>query len=329
MAADFYRAFEDKHRGSRALIKSRLRVYLPFLGPLAAMHPDSSVLDLGCGRGEWLELLRDNGVPARGVDLDDGMLAACRERGLAVEQGDALACLKAQPDQCLLAVSGFHVAEHLPFALLQELFAEARRVLLPGGVLILETPNPENLLVGASSFYIDPTHERPLPFQLLEFLPEYAGFARIKLLRLQEEARLVHGEVGGLYDVLAGVSPDYAIVAQVSAAALPASLEEAFAAESGVSLFGLATRYDEQLQQRFLAQAQAAHAAHARAEESFSLAANAQARVEQLALRLAELDDRAARQAAELAAVYNSQSWRITRPLRWLVRQFRSRQGGS
>ena len=77
MSSDFYRAFEDRYRGSRDLIKSRLRVYLPFVEPLKALYSDCIAVDLGCGRGEWLELLKEKGIGAHGVDLDDGMLSAC------------------------------------------------------------------------------------------------------------------------------------------------------------------------------------------------------------------------------------------------------------
>ena len=319
VTAPFYRAFEDRHRGARELIKERLRVYLPFVRPLARSQPGLAVLDLGCGRGEWLELLLENNITAQGVDLDDGMLAACRERGLSVAQGDALAHLAARADQSLLAVTGFHLAEHLPFAVLQTLFAQAHRVLAPGGLLILETPNPENLLVGAASFYIDPTHQRPLPSQLLTFLAEHQGFNPVKLLRLQEEARFAENQPVSLYDVLANVSPDYAIVAQVSSAADPAqALAPAFATECGVSLNALASRYDahlqlriEQLRVQLGTQEQATQAAHGKAEEALALAHQTGTRADQL--------------ASQLSAVYASHSWRISRPLRWLVRLFRGR----
>ena len=212
MSDDFYRAFEERYRGPRGLIKQRLRVYLPFVEPLKAIDPDAVAVDLGCGRGEWLELMRDIGVIARGVDLDAGMLAACREEALSAEEGEALAYLRQLPDGSVSIVSAFHVAEHIPFADLQALVQDALRVLRPGGLLILETPNPENIVVGTSSFYFDPSHVRPLPPQLLSFLPEHYGFARTAVLRLQEPP-LTTGTVR-LWDVLSGASPDFAVVAQ-------------------------------------------------------------------------------------------------------------------
>jgi O-antigen chain-terminating methyltransferase len=171
MTNDFYRAFEDRHRGTRELIKSRLQVYVPFVEPLRSIYEDCKAVDLGCGRGEWLEILRENGFDAMGVDLDDGMLAACEDLGLPAERGEAIAHLRTIPDESLTVVSGFHIAEHIAFADLQILVQEALRVLRPAGLLILETPNPENIVVGTAGFYIDPTHQRPLPPLLLSFLP--------------------------------------------------------------------------------------------------------------------------------------------------------------
>jgi O-antigen chain-terminating methyltransferase len=248
MSAGFYRAFEDRYRGARAVIKDRLRAYQPFVAPLAALQQPPAALDLGCGRGEWLELLGEQGFRARGVDLDDGMLAACRERGLDVELGDAIAALRALPERSLALVSAFHLVEHIPFELLQTLVAEARRVLLPGGLLILETPNPENLVVGASSFYLDPTHLRPLPPQLLAFVTEFGGFGRHKVVRLQEEAGLRGDAPIGLINVLDGVSPDYAVVAQRDAdAAVLTPFDAAFGARYGLALGQLAQRFEQRL----------------------------------------------------------------------------------
>ena len=241
----FYRSFEDRHRGSRELIRGRLEAYLPLIEPLLGVYPHGAVLDLGCGRGEWLELLRDKGFDAHGVDMDEGMLSECTARGLSVEQGDALARLKATPDDSLCIVSGFHFVEHIPFATLDELVLQARRALKPGGLLILETPNPENLIVGSSSFYLDPTHVRPLPPLLLAFLPEYHRFARVQTLRLQEDPALRERADVSLMSVLEGVSPDYAIVAQKTG---PTEILEAFDAafetKHGLDLRDLADRFD-------------------------------------------------------------------------------------
>ncbi|MCB2016691.1 MAG: glycosyltransferase [Hydrogenophaga sp.] len=242
----FYRAFEDRYRGSRDAVKSRLSVYLTFLRTLAAQDGEApKAVDLGCGRGEWLELLVENGFDAVGVDLDEGMLSASRERGLTVSRSDALAHLSSLPDNSQAVVSAFHLVEHIPFDALQTLISQSLRVLQPGGLLILETPNPENLVVGTSHFYLDPTHQKPIPHLLLSFLTEYHGFSRNKILRLQEDASTAANSSPTLWEVLIGVSPDYAVVAQKAGPAeVVAGADEAFGGEYGLSLEMLAQRHE-------------------------------------------------------------------------------------
>jgi O-antigen chain-terminating methyltransferase len=248
MTESFYRAFEDKHRGSRESIKLRLRVYLPFIQPLIGMDGEKKAVDLGCGRGEWLELLRESGFAASGVDLDEKAGCFCRSIGLNVHVGDAVSFLQKIPDASQVLVSGFHLAEHLEFSDIQSLVKEALRVLMPAGLLILETPNTENILVGTTGFYVDPTHQRPLPIQLLTFLLEYCGFGRVKVLRLQESVTL-QGRAGAtLLDVLGGVSPDYAVVAQKRAAPeMMALFETVFGNEHGLDLETLVRRFEERI----------------------------------------------------------------------------------
>lgn len=254
MSDNFYRAFEDLHRGSRDLIRKRQEIYLPFISPLKGLYPQCPALDLGCGRGEWLELIRSEGFLARGVDLDEGMLQACQALDLPAEYGDALAALAALGDESQVVVSAFHLVEHIPFAILQQLVSEALRVLKPAGLLIMETPNPENLSVGTNSFYLDPTHEKPIPHLLLSFLTEYTGFARSKLVRLQESDALHDAPKLTLMDVLDGVSPDYAIIAQKTAAVEQlAAFDPYFDRAYGLSLETLAERYEEHMERRFRA----------------------------------------------------------------------------
>ncbi len=180
----FYAAFEDRFRGSPEDIKERLRIYLPLVQQAGLGAPDRPILDLGCGRGEWLELLDEAGLVARGVDTNRVFLQRCRAAGLEVLEADAIGYLCSLPDRTLGAVTGFHLIEHLPFRALVRLFDEALRVLQPGGLVIFETPNPENLLVGACTFYCDFTHLNPIFPQSLECLAQQRGFEDVQLLRL-------------------------------------------------------------------------------------------------------------------------------------------------
>jgi O-antigen chain-terminating methyltransferase len=172
----FYVALEDNFRGSRDVIKVRQSSYLPILR--SAPVESHAVLDLGCGRGEWLSLLKEEGIDARGVDSNLACVSECIAQGLEVEHGDLIEHLRGLPDQSCAAVTLFQVLEHLPFPVLLDVMRQVSRVLTNGGVLIAEVPNSENLSVAASTFWIDPTHQRPLFPGLLRFLAIECGFVK-------------------------------------------------------------------------------------------------------------------------------------------------------
>jgi O-antigen chain-terminating methyltransferase len=142
------------------------------------------VLDLGTGPGEWLELLRSEGFQARGVDRNLATVAECRRLGLAVSEGDLVDELSSLPELSIGSVTGFHIVEHLELEKVIRLIDESLRVLKPGGLLIFETPNPENVLVGSCNFYFDPTHRKPIPPPLLKFFLESRGFESVEVVKL-------------------------------------------------------------------------------------------------------------------------------------------------
>ena len=179
-----YFAFEQRFRGSREDIRQRLSYYLPMLHESVAGKDGATVLDVGCGRGEWLELLRDEKILARGIDINESMAQECVKRGLDVDVGDAIAKLRQLPDNAFGALTGFQIIEHVSLDALIELIEQAHRVVQPGGLVIFETPNPENVVVGACDFYTDPTHQRPLPPVLMQFLVEAGGFADVAIHRV-------------------------------------------------------------------------------------------------------------------------------------------------
>lgn len=183
---DFYVEFETLFRGEKADIKERLKVYLPYLKFIQAQNKQTrmKVIDVGCGRGEWLELLDEHGIPAMGVDLNAAMVDACTSVGLYAKCADAIQVLEDLPAGSIAGVTAFHLIEHLPFAQLIALFDAAKAALCEGGVIIFETPNPENLKVGACNFYLDPTHLNPIVPQVAEFMAKQRGFKHAEILRL-------------------------------------------------------------------------------------------------------------------------------------------------
>jgi O-antigen chain-terminating methyltransferase len=170
-----YSLFEHRFRGPEESIRKRQALYLPILKDAAP------VLDVACGRGEMLELLREQGIAARGVDLDLDMVERCKAKNLPVERADALAYLEAQAPESLGAVFSAQFIEHLPVPAYVRLIELAFARLRPGGRLILETQNPECLAIFSQSFYLDPTHVRPVPPQQVRFLLEEAGFQDIAI----------------------------------------------------------------------------------------------------------------------------------------------------
>ncbi len=210
-----YADFEARFRGSPEEIKERMAVYLPYIQMCPAVTASTPLLDIGCGRGEWLEVLRDAVIPARGVDMNSVTADDCKRRGLEVVEANALDHLSVQGDSTLGAISAIHVVEHLSFEELLALLEQALRVLRPGGVLIFETPNPENLIVGACAFWTDPTHLRPLPPEALRFIVEARGFSGAEITRLHPfppSTHLAGGESAAQLNQLLYGPRDYAVI---------------------------------------------------------------------------------------------------------------------
>jgi O-antigen chain-terminating methyltransferase len=180
----FYASFDEQFRGSRDEIKERLKVYLPLIKQRGIGSEAMPLVDVGCGRGEWLELLKEQQLDAVGVDSNRVLVSECLKRNLKVIEEDLIGYLRRLPDASLGAVSGFHIIEHLPLETLVELLDQTIRVLKSGGGVIFETPNPQNVLVGSCNFYFDPTHRNPLPSQVMRFLLESRGFAQVEVMNL-------------------------------------------------------------------------------------------------------------------------------------------------
>lgn len=212
-----YVAFEDRFRGSRSDIRERQRAHLPLLREAEAGIQGRPVVDVGAGRGEWLELLREEGLQATGVDLNRSMVELCRSLCLDCIQDDAIGYLCRLMDNSLGAVTGFHIIEHLPFKTFVALLDESLRVLKPGGLILFETPNPANLLVSSRWFYLDPTHRNPMPAEMTAMIAEARGFVQVHIHELHPTMARFQGRDEALaaqLDRMFYGPQDYALIAR-------------------------------------------------------------------------------------------------------------------
>ena len=210
---DLYIAFENQFRGTADEIKQQQVKYLPFLSAIAQnISEPLKVLDIGCGRGEWLRLLSEHNYESEGVDLSHTMVDLCLLEGFKATQGDAIAYLENKDDNSVHVITAFHVVEHLPFEHMVRLFDQCLRVLKPGGKIIFETPNPENLTVSGYSFYLDPTHKNPIPPITLEFIARQRGYSQINIYRYNPRKEV--GDVTPLVENWFNSPVDFAVIAE-------------------------------------------------------------------------------------------------------------------
>ncbi len=187
--------FAEKFRGSEAYVKGNLEFYRRFFADKI------EVLDIGCGRGEFLSFARELRATARGIDLSEECVALCRQKGFQAETADLFVYLTNLADASLDGIFCSQVIEHLPVERLPEMIRLCAAKLTRNGVLAIETPNPECLAIFATHFYLDPTHTRPAPPLLTAFYMEEAGLGRIELHRLSPAMESI--------PELAGLPPDF------------------------------------------------------------------------------------------------------------------------
>lgn len=211
----FYKLFEDKFRGSEEVIKERVSEHLPLFADLTPALRKLPIIDIGCGRGEFLSLMRDHKFHAIGVDMNRSMVERANKLGYEAVEGDALSYLTQKKTGSLAAITGFHIVEHIPFESLLQIFEQCYRTVASSGFVLFETPNPQALTVGADSFYLDPSHQRPIPPPLLAFMLESVGFKSQVLPLHRVKPEITHSDpvVVELYNSLYGAG-DYAVVAR-------------------------------------------------------------------------------------------------------------------
>jgi SAM-dependent methyltransferase len=214
---DFYFKLQGKFQSSGPEIVSQLEMYRSLIGNLNPKIPEGPWLDIGCGRGKWLNLAREAGYAAAGVDSNRAAVEQCCEAGFDATEADGLDFLRAAESASFSVITAFHVLEHLPFQYCLNLVWQAARALKPGGIFLIETPHPGNLLMAAEQFWMDPTHNRPIPIPLMEFLFQYCGFRVVHCFEIHPRPESEHLpwrelELANRLDRLLYGPQDYAMV---------------------------------------------------------------------------------------------------------------------
>jgi 2-polyprenyl-3-methyl-5-hydroxy-6-metoxy-1,4-benzoquinol methylase len=181
---------DHRYRGTELKLKAQLEFYLPYIREISEL---GTVIDVGCGRGTFLEIMRDNQIDAIGLEINENQIENCRRKNLDVRLTDALEFMRRSEADQYGAITFFHVIEHLDFETLVAILMEAYRVVAPGGIVLMETPNAENLYVSTHMFNVDPTHIKPITYQYISTVLEVLGF---ECERLPVRA-LFHDDDGG------------------------------------------------------------------------------------------------------------------------------------
>ena len=215
MDSDFYTDFENNFRGSREQIIDVLSNYDGLIDYILTIDNDPSLLDIGSGRGEWIQKCNAKGFNSIGLELDAKMVNDCRKLNLNIQEGDALSLLDEFGEDTFSIVSAFHVIEHISHENLKKLIIHAKRILKPEGLLILETPSIDNLMVSSKSFHIDPTHINPIHPDLLSFMIKRIGFTKLKYYFING-GPLQNSQADSLTRVFNGVAQDLVLIASKS-----------------------------------------------------------------------------------------------------------------
>jgi len=305
---EYYLRFEDAFRGSRAEILERLRIYEPLLS-MASEQGNIIVrgLDIGCGRGEWLELCNRKGFKVVGVDLNSCMVDFCLKNGLQAFEAEGKSYLEGQPDNSLEIISLFHVIEHLNRSRLEGLVLECLRVLAPSGILVMETPSSDNLIVASKGFYADPTHLRPIHPETTCFELQYLGFNWANAFYVNGNHSYRDGNPLGLTSILVGTANDVAIIAQKQG--IKGQLDQTSSWTSllrtNETTLQAATRIDSEHLQKYVTLNERLDRLESEAQKTIN-----QLILTQQSLNLAH---------AKINSLTNSRIWKATKPLRLLI----------
>jgi O-antigen chain-terminating methyltransferase len=329
MTADDDRIFKEHVCGVPELFKLRLKQYLPFLIPLNTVYPGAPVLEIGRRCEAWQDLLTGIGFRASGAALDSGTSRDDSIPGVVAEaqKSKVTGYFADLPANSQVVVSAFHIIESISRERLFTVFSDALRVLKPGGLLIIETINADNIMPTSQK---SPSGFRSISPLLLSSLAEHCGFARVKILRFEATRDLLESTYGSLADVMNIVNSAYAIIAQKTAdETILKPSAAAFAAGGALNLETRMGRYIDQLEAKVQQLETRAQEAETLAYETWTREKEAGVRVQQLETRVQEAETKMEEARQTLNIIYSSRSWRMTAPIRWFILKLRLvRHGG-
>ena len=213
MKKDFYYDFEECFRGSRDEIISRLSSYDGLISYILQNCKKPKLLDIGSGRGEWIEKCSLNGIESIGLEINQDMISFCKKKGMNIISGDALNILKTLESNSFDIISSFHLIEHLKYDQIYEMITQCLRLLKTNGILIFETPSIDNLQVSSRTFFLDPTHINPINPDSFIFFLESLGFTQAKYYFLNGCENNTLTNYNGIQDLISGSAKDVSILA--------------------------------------------------------------------------------------------------------------------
>ncbi len=251
MDSDYYLEFENKFRGNREKIFNLFSSYEPLIEIAIKDKSSTVLLDVGCGRGEWLERCQNKFTKSIGIESDAYMAKICRDYGLNIIEADAINELSKFKKESISIITIFHLIEHLEYKRLQKLITECQRILKEDGLLIMETPSIDNLIVSTNSFYIDHTHIHHINAEAISFSLEKVGFSNIKYYYING-GPLQEANPLKVTRILNGIAQDLCIIATKTETTFNKIFSDSKQWEShlniGLTLFEAATQFDIKLE---------------------------------------------------------------------------------
>ncbi len=314
MDEKFYLRFENLHRGDSKTLLARFQVYEPIISLICSEANNPKFLDIGCGNGEFLTFISSFGGDVIGVEKNSAY-SKRKNKKILFEHSDALAWLKRQDDSSFDFVSAIHVIEHLEFSYLYEMVGEIKRVLKESGIILFETPNPDNVTVATKNFYTDPTHLRLIPSSLLSFVVKDHGFSVAHRWGVNEPLHIEKST--NIYDVIGGASPDYTIFGLVNQNALGGKLENVLRTPNGRSTKEMCDLFEARYQHDYSIISKGLKKIDGKIFEQNCYYRDQMFEVRKEIVRLRHSFE------LELRSIYESKSWKITEPLRFVANRLR------